>query len=121
MAEWRNDRRPKDRPILTEVVTSLPGGYRKTRHLPPEDLTPEEFVEISTGEDDPRDLAAVGHRALGLLFVGVDYLDRLHLGLPRPTGHRPLGLPSLFFVVTYVVTILGVPWMRRRARNRNRA
>ena len=114
-------RRPKDRPILTEVVTSLPGGYRKTRHLPPEDLTPEEFVEISTGEDDTRDLAAVGHRALGLLFwlgwiIWTVYTWGF-LGQPA----TDLGVAFTIFVVTYVVTILGVLWMRRRARNRNRA
>jgi len=55
-------------PAVNETLWSLPGLQRRTTQSPPEDLAPEDWVEVSTGEDTPRSVMTVGHTIIGLVF-----------------------------------------------------
>ena len=109
-----------ERPILTEVITSLPGLARRTTRLPPDDLGPDEFVETSTGQDLPASMGSLGHVILGISFWVGWIMWTIYTWFFTGQPFTDLGIAFAIWVFTFVVVILGVPLMRRRARNRIR-
>jgi len=114
------DTSPNERPILKEVVTSLPGLHRPSTKLPPEDLSAEDFVETCTGQDTPGVTSTPLHTVLGIVFwigwIGWTIYAWFFSGAP----FDDLGIVLVIWVVTFVITVLGIPVMRRKARNRVR-
>jgi len=106
--------------FLTEVLTSLPGMHRPTAHRPPEDLSPEEFHEISTGEDTAGVVRNLGHTLLGLGFWLAWIVWTAYMWFFSDAPYTDLWIAFFIWFVVFVLTIIGVPWMRRRARNRVR-
>jgi len=108
----------KKPPILREVVTSLPGLHHSTHRTPPEDLRPDEFVEISTGEDSPKSLGTLGHIVLGISFwVGwIFWTVYLWFFVGQPLNDVVIAFAV--WAITFALVILGIPLMRRKARNR---
>jgi len=106
--------------FLTEVLTSLPGIHKASPHQPPEDLSPEEFHEIGTGEDTGGVVRNLGHTIFGLVFwLGwIGWTAYMWFFTNAP--FTDLGIAFVIWLVVFVITIIGVPWMRRKARNRVR-
>jgi hypothetical protein len=115
----RHSKKP-ERPILTEVVTSLPGFYHPTRQLPPDDLSPQEFVEVSTGDDTPGIVTSRLHTVIGVVFWGAWVVWTIWVWFFTGAPFTDLGIAFLVWLVTFVITLITVPVMRRKARNRVR-
>jgi len=115
----RHSRKP-EHPLLPEVTSSLPGLHRPTNQPPPEDLGPNEFHEITTGEDTGGVGPHLFHAVLGLVswMVWIAWTAYLWFFIDAP--FTDLWIAFLIWFVVFVVTILGVPIMRRKARNRIR-
>jgi hypothetical protein len=115
------ERRKKDlKGVVVEALTSLPLTHQRTAHLPPHDLLPEEFVEIGTGEDASGVVANPGHTILGLVaWVGwIGWTVQLWFFSNAP--FTDFFIAAGIWLFAFVVTIFGVPAMRRTARNRVR-
>jgi hypothetical protein len=106
--------------VLAEVFTSFPGPHSRTKHLPPDDI-PEEFVhDRETGEDSTVALTSLGHILIGVLgwlgWIGWTAYMWFFTGAPI----TDLLIVLAVWLVSFFATIIGVPFMRRRARNRVR-
>jgi hypothetical protein len=107
--------------FLNEVVTSLPGLHRPTREPPPDDLAPGEFLEVSTGEDSPSALATFAHVFLGFVVWIVWIVWSAYLWFFSDAPYDDLYIAGAIWAATFILTIMGVPAMRRKARNRVRS
>jgi hypothetical protein len=109
-----------EHPLLKEVVTSLPGPHRRSARLPTDDI-PEEYVhDLETGEDSSVALTSPGHIIIGFLgWIGwIAWTIYMWFFTGAPVTDFLIVLAAWF--ISLVVTIVGVPLMRRRARNRVR-
>jgi hypothetical protein len=115
----RNSKRG-ERPFLKEVVTSLPGLHRHTEQLEPDDIPADEFVEVSTGEDDAKPFRAVRHWVIGLAAWAAWLAWTINVWFFSGSPLDDLVLAGIIWFVTFIITIIGVPAWRRKARNRVR-
>jgi len=106
------------RPFLPEVVSSLPALNRRTSQQPPEDLPPEELREIRTGEDTDGVIKNTRHTLLGVAAWLGWMLWTVHLWFFVGAPFTDLWIVIAIWFVVFVVTIIGVPIMRRKARDR---
>jgi hypothetical protein len=113
-------RRKNPRGLVVEALTSLPGKHQRTAHLPPHDLPPEEFVEIGTGEDTSGIVANPGHTILGLAVWAGWIVWTVQLWFFSNAPFTDLFIAAGIWLFAFVVTIFGIPAMRRAARNRVR-
>jgi hypothetical protein len=109
-----------EHPLLPEVVSSLPVLHRPTAHLPPDDLEPEGFREISTGEDSGGVVSNRRHTILGLVSWVLWLWWLIYLWFLIDSPFTDLWIAFAIWFVVFVATIVGVPIMRRTARNRIR-
>ena len=109
-----------EHPVLVEIVTSLPMAHTPTTARPPEDLAPEAFREISTGENTNGVVTSFRHTLLGLLFWAQWIAWTIYMWFFQDAPFTDLFIAFAVWLVVFVVTIIGVPIMRRKARNRVR-
>jgi hypothetical protein len=109
-----------EHPLLPEVVGSLPALHRPTTHLPPDDLEPEVFREICTGEDTGGVVSNLGHTVLGLVSWVLWLVWMIYLWFFIDSPFTDLWIAFVIWFVVFVITILGIPIMRRTSRNRVR-
>lgn len=111
-------KKKSEHPILNEAVWSLPGLHRPTNQQPPEDLSPEDWVEVSTGEDTPRVVSSLGSTLLGLLFWGLWAAWTIYIWFFTGTPLTDLWILLLVWALTFVTVVVGVPVSRRKTRVR---
>jgi len=104
--------------VFMEAITSLPGKHARSAYPPPHDLPAEEFVEIGTGEDTAGIAPNLGHTMLGLLAWAGWIAWTIHLWFFSGQPFTDLFIAVGVYVFAFLVTIFGVPAMRRTARNR---
>jgi hypothetical protein len=105
-------------PALAEIVTSFPRLYKRSSESPPEDLRPEDWVEVSTGEDTPRQIMSVWQTIIGLLSWAVWVTWTIYVWFFTDAPWTDLYIVLSVWIITFVITVIGVPFMRRKARNR---
>lgn len=115
---WGRHATPINHEFSEEILTSLPGFHRHTSELAPDQVPDEPFEEIRTGQDSDKDTTRTHHTIVGLLaWVGViGWTIQLWIGSPMAV--IDLVLAGSLWVLTFLFTIIGVPAVRRKARNR---
>ena len=115
---WGQQDYPVDHDFSQEILTSLPGLHRHTSQLAPDQVPGEPFEEIRTGQDNDKKSASVQHTILGLLtWMGLIGWT-IHIWIAAPMAISDLILAVSLWVLTFLFTIVGVPAVRRKARNR---
>lgn len=101
-------------------MTSLPLLHRQTSEAEPDDIPAGEFLETRTGEDTSGSLTSLSHYTLGVV-VWVGWIAwALYMWFFTVSPLRDFVIAGVIWAVTFVITIMGVPAMRRTARNRIR-
>ena len=104
--------------VWREILSSLPRRHHHTELPEPEILSPSEFHEISTGENDPQSLESWGHRILGLAF----WLGWFALGVYNwwfvDRTLADFVIATVLWTATFAFTFVGVPLVRIVARLR---
>ncbi len=109
---------PENHEFSDEILTSLPGLHHHTRQLAPDQLPDEPFIEIRTGQDDDSQAMNLQHTILGLLaWIGV-IAWTIYIWSASSVALSDLFLAGSLWVLTFLFTIVGVPAVRRKARNR---
>ena len=104
--------------VWREILSGLPGRHRHTELPEPELLSPDEFHEISTGENDPLSLGSWGHRILGLVF----WLGWFAWGVFNwwfvDRTLSDFVIATVLWTAAFAFTFVGVPLVRIVARRR---
>jgi hypothetical protein len=104
--------------VWREILSGLPGRHRHTGLPEPELLSPDEFHEISTGENNPQSLGSLGHLIVGLLF----WLGWLSWGVYTwwfvDRTLFDFVIATVLWTLTFTFTVLGVPLVRVVSRRR---
>ena len=115
---WGRHATSKNHELSDEILTSLPGLHRHTRELAPDQVPDEPFVEIQTGQDEEKGFTKAHHTLIGILaWVGVIGWTS-YLWIASPIAITDLVLAGSLWILTFLFTIIGVPAVRRKARNR---
>ncbi len=104
--------------VRREILSGLPGKHRHTQLPEPELLSPGEFHEISTGENDPAALESWGHRILGLIF----WLGWFGWGVYHWwfVDSNPIAfvIAAVLWMAIFTFTFVGVPLVRVVVKSR---
>jgi hypothetical protein len=109
---------PINHELSNEILTSLPGIHVHTHELAPDQVPDEPFDEIRTGQDDDKSFSKVHHILMGLLAWAGIIGWTVYIWISSPMALTDLVLALGLWVLTFLFTIIGVPFVRRKARNR---
>ncbi len=104
--------------LAEEVFSSLPRAYKHTSQLPPDSIPGEFFEELQTGEDLAGKVVKLSHNFLGaLVWLGI-IVWAIYVWGFKGTPLTDLIIALAVWVSTFIFTVIGVPAVRRTARNR---
>lgn len=115
---WGRHATPVNHELTDEILTSLPGLHRHTRELAPDQVLDEPFEEIRTGQDDEKSFSKAHHTLIGLLAWAGIIGWTIYIWIASPMALTDLVFAGGLWVLTFLFTIVGVPSVRRKARNR---
>lgn len=106
--------------LIREVLTSLPAAHPHTKQSPPEDLDAGLFTEVQSGQDASNVQPPLWQLLIAALFwVGwIGWTTYIWVFSGSPISD--LGIAIALCLLTFAFTIVGVPVVRRVARNRGR-
>ena len=104
--------------VWREILSGLPGRHRHTELLSPELLSPDEFHEISTGENEPHSLGSWGHRIFGLVFWLGWFAWGVYTWWFVDRTLSDFVIAIVLWTATFAFTFVGVPLVRMVVRRR---
>ena len=115
---WGRRSKRNEHELVKEILTSLPVSDKHTLELAPDQIPSEPFEEVRTGQDDKQNFSRASHTVIGLFsWVGI-FGWTFYIWIASPIALNDLVLALGLWVLTFLFTIIGVPFVRRKARNR---
>lgn len=109
---------PINHELSNEILTSLPGLHSHTHEVAPDQVPDEPFVEIRTGQDDDKSFSKLRHTLVGLVaWMGIIGWT-VYVWISSPIALTDVLFAGSLWALTFLFTIVGVPSVRRKARNR---